>query len=89
MMESVRKLRLVPLNDWLVSVHAKKLWGTQNIGLPSNPNHLAAYQVNGHILIVQFLGDGWQIYLPASKVNSITADLEAAAAFCGVQGEPS
>ena len=81
----IRDERLAVLNEWLESVDARKLWASQFIGDVKRGNRIAAYEVNNYVILIQCIDDGWEIYLPASKVNSTAAALEAAAAFCGIQ----
>ena len=48
------------------------------------PNReLRLYTINAYLIVVMIDADGWEIFLPAFKGNSIPETLEAVAAFLG------
>jgi hypothetical protein len=50
--------------------------------------HHDLYAVNGRFLIIAVDPDGgWEIYIPATADNSITASLKAAELACGIQSD--
>jgi len=73
-----------PLEEWLHKHHARCLAG----GEVGRQYH-ALYIVNGRLLIVTREPDntGWDIFIPASSQNNISATLKAVEVACGLQSE--
>lgn len=73
------------IDTWLQRVNARRCW-TETVPFAGGKSEMSAYAINGYVILVHRYRNGWEIYLPATKSNSVVTTLEAAAEFCGIEG---
>jgi hypothetical protein len=73
------------LDAWLRSVKALDLWQVRGPKIHGHPSMLEGYSIQGREVICRTWAGGWEIFRPASQVNSVDAALTATAEFCGVK----
>ena len=71
-----------PIDVWLRINRARRLW---SLDIPNVDGGIDCYMVNGHLLVVrEFEGGGWDVFIPASETNQTGPTLAAVAEFCGL-----
>lgn len=78
---SVRDERCRKLDEWLAKHNAMCMWSKHMRNPSCNIN---AYLINGQMILVQEIGEGWNLYVSPCESNEIDTTLKAAEIMLGL-----